>query len=389
MQGLRIWLLGLIPLVGLGMLVFGISQGIVPFTHLRIVGMGLVTGALLLGSGIAANLRRESLRSVVFWLVMTLMLLQAAGGIWFFACPSGAGAAAVRANPARMGELLVGYVDHFGAAEPVDGLVTDLVETAPFPQIVAFHLAHPGVSEASEVPDRFVTRLSHEHHAVILAQLDGAFAAFGNDDGQLAPLAAVLDQHSRDLDHAALAVNMPLLFDLAPPGSPYSRLGTQLGIVAAEDVEVEYDALRAGDRVLADLVIHARDHGNHTVLLDARGAPAGLTVLDENLRRLYLETLDGGGGGKVIRLRYRELRDGDIVDTAGGARHVDIVTTELMIRVELDGEVPYQRTFRGKSPPDAWTSRPDDVSLREHYRLAAVQQLNTELAEDFETARVQ
>ncbi len=388
MQGLRLWMLGLIPLVGLGMLAVGVSQGTVPFTHLRIVGIGLVTGALLLGTGIAANLRRDSLRSVVFWAVVALAVAEGAGGAWFLADPAGAGATLVRANRERMGELLVGYVGQFGEDEHVDGLVARLLEEAPFPQIIAYHQSDPAASTARGVPDAFVTRLSHEHTSVILEQLDGAFAAFGNQDGQLAPLAAVLDQHARDLDHAAMAVRLPLLYDLAPPGSPYGRLGTQIGAVAAEEVEVEYDALLAGDRALADLVIHARDHGNHVVLLDARGAPGGLEVLDEDLRHGYLRPEPGGGGGKVIRLRYRELRRGEIVETAAGPRPVDLVTAELMIRVELDGVVRYERTFEGASPEDAWKTRGGETSLREHYRQAAVAQINTALAEDFARARV-
>ncbi len=383
-------LLGLVPLVGVAMVGIGVAGGAVPFAHLTKVGLSLAFGAVLLLYCAVSMRGARGGRRAAAWLVASLALAEGAGAAVVLASPERVGAALVRSNAERMGDLLVGHLDAFGAGPDTAALVDGLLEEAPYQQIYALHLAHRDVSLAHEVPDRTVVRLAGDGPVAALRALDGAYRTFGNDGGLLAPVVASLDGRSLDLPEPLLADNLALLAELAPPAAGFSRLELRLAEVAAEQVEEQWDALLPGDRAIGQMVLDGREAGNHVVMLDARGAPAGLAVLTEAFHARYLRLEErGAGGGKIVRLRYRELRTGDIVETDRGPRPTDMVSAELMIRMQSGGEVIFDRSYRGTSPRDAWREASGDVSLRESYRLAAVSALNEELAADFAAVRVE
>ncbi len=389
MKNYTIALLGLLPLMAVVMLLLGVSQGAVPFGHVSAVGWTLALGGALLLVGGVSTLFKGGAKSVFPYLMLVAAVIEGGYALWILPNPAGASAALVRMNPARMGELLDSYLEHYGVNGEVDGLYDQLVETAPYPQIVALHLLRPEDSWARQVPSRTIDRLSDETPGIILDQLDGAYQAFGHADGLLDPLAIVLEDHAKTLDRGQLDQVMPLMVDLAPPGGGYYGLEVLLSEIAAEEMAAQYDDLPAGDRAIADLVLAGRDQGNHILFLDARGTPEGLSALDRKLGQAYLlAEPKGAGGGKILRLRYRELRAGEIVTTTDGARPIDLVVAELTVRIELDGQIIYDQSFRGESPKDAWQNAPEGVSLREAYRLAAVTALNEELDQDFPGAKV-
>ncbi len=382
----KIWWLGFVPLMAVAMLLVGARIGAVPFNHIPGVGYTLGGGALLLL--LACVVQADARRWWALGLLAPLAVAQGAGAWWAIGSPEAVGCALVRSHPARMGELLIGFVDIYGPDEGVLALADSFVEQAPHEQIYAFHSAHPGTSVSMGIPDATVSRLSGEGPATILAQLTPAAETFGTADGLLAPLAAVLDMRSTELDHGALALALPTLYEIAPPGGSFSRLAGKLLTVAAEEAEAAHVDARHGDRGFGELVLSAAAAGSPKVSMDIVGAPASQGLFDDMLRRHYLMGDEATGGPRVVHVRYRELRAGDIVQTDGGPRPVDLVSAELRIRLELDGEVIYDRTFRGDSPPDTWRSVSLDGSLRSAYRQAAVDALNTDLAEHFEHLRV-
>ncbi len=374
-------LLGLVPLMAVGMLLLGARIGAVPFGHVVSVAWSLAFGAVLLSLAATARLRERGPRQVVAYLFLALCLAEGLTGIWVFLGPEDAASVLVRANHLRMGELLGGYLDEFGDDARAGELAQEMVEEAPYPQIFSFHMEHREFSAATGVPDSCVARMSREEPAVILRHLDGALQAFGNPDGQLAPLAATLDMHSDQLVASDLEPHLEDLTEIARPGGPFARLSSVLLEVSASRIEAEYSAMLDGDRALADLVLAARDDGLPFVHLDARGAPAALHVMDHLFPRLYLQLDDTAD--KTVQLRYREHRAGEIVKTNQGHKPVDVVRAELDIRVIVAGESRYQHTFRGESPIDAWTMLEEGTSLRDGYRAVAVDALNRDLATQF------
>lgn len=382
----KIWWLGFVPLMAVAMLLVGARIGAVPFNHIPGVGYTLGGGALLLL--LACVVQVDARRWWALGILAPLALAQAAGAWWAVGSSEQVGCALIRSNPERMGELMTGYVDVFGPGEEVSALAMDLVERSPYTQIYAFHSAHPGASLEMGIPDATVTRLAGEGPETILAQLGPASETFGFADGLLAPLAAVLDMRATELDHGALALALPTLYEIAPPGCGFSRLAGELQAVAAEEAEAAHvDALH-GDRGFGELVLSAAGAGNPVISMDVRGAPAAQGLFDDMLRRHYLVGDEATGGPRVVHVRHREVRAGEIVQTDRGPRPVDLVSAELRIRFELDGEVLYDRTFRGDSPPDTWKTVPLDGSLRSAYRKAAIDVLNEGLAEHFEHLRV-
>jgi hypothetical protein len=382
----RIWWLGFVPAVAVTMLLVGARIGAVPFNHIPGVGWTLLFGALLLLLGCVGQLADR--RWWALALLAPLALAEGAGAWWLVTGPERVGAALVGLGGDRMGELLIGYVDIYGVGPEVDPLAERLADEVPLPQVLAFHSAHPRESGRLGIPDACVARLSREGPASILEHLTAAHDTFGNPDGLLAPLAAALDMKSEELDHGALALNMGVLYDIAPPNGPFPRLAGQLCRVAASEAEAAHGDALHGDRGFGELVLAAAEAGSPTASLDSRGAPAVQGLFDDMLRRHYLVTLPGTGGPRVIHLRYRELRAGEIVQTGDGPRPVDIVSAELRIRFELAGEVIYDRSFRGDSPLDTWRSQPPDESLRGAYRQAAVDALNQQLTGHFAHLRV-
>ncbi len=382
----RIWWLGFVPLMAVAMLVVGARIGAVPFNHIPGVGYTLAGGSLLLL--LASVIQLGERRWWALALVAPLMLAQVAGAWWTLSAPEQVGASLVRCNRAQMGELLTAFVDVYGAGEETEALVIQLVETAPYEQIFLFHDNHPGDSVRMGLPDAVVTRLAGEGTGAILEQLGPAAEAFGLAEGMLAPLAAILDMRASELDHDLLAANLGTLYDIAPPGGSFSRLAGQLIAVAAEQAEAAHGDARHGDRGFGELVLAAAAAGSPTVTMDLRGAPAAQDLFGDMLRQHYLVANEGTGGPRVVHVRYRELRVGEIVQTDKGPRPVDLVSAELRIRIELEGEVIYDHTFRGDSPLDTWRSVSLDGPLRSAYRQAAVDALNQDLTEHFEHLRV-
>lgn len=389
MKSYTILLLGLVPSLALVMLLLGVSQGAVPFGHVHTVGWTLALGGALLLAGGVFTIFKDGVKTIFPFLLLVAVVVEGGMAIWILPDPAGASASLVQMNPSRMGELLDDYLEHFGDTRHTDELWDTLVETAPYPQIVSLHLLRPEDSWSRQVPSRTIARLSAEAPDVILAQLDGVYQAFGNTDGLLDPLVIDLEANAGTLDRGQLDRVLPMMLELAPPGGGFYGLEVLLCEVAADELEARYDELPPGDRAIADLVLAGREQGNHILFVDARGTPEGLSVLDGKLGQAYLRAEPkGAGGGKILRLRYRELRAGEIVTTTDGPRPVDLVVAELTIRIELDGAIIYNRNFRGESPKDAWQNANDDISLRESYRLAAVKALNEQINEDFPGAKV-
>ncbi len=386
MQLGRIWWLGFVPLVAVSMLLVGARIGAVPFNHIPGVGWTLLFGCLLLLLGCVGQLGDR--RWWALALLAPMALAEGAGAWWAITTPERVGATLVGLGGPRMGELLIGHVDVYGGGEAIEPLAERLTAEAPLPQVFAFHRAHPGESVRLGLPDACVARLSGEGPDAILAHLSEAHETFGSADGLLAPLVAALDMRAGELDRGALALNLAVLYELAPPDGPFSRLAGALIRVAAEEAEAAHGDALHGDRGFGELVLAAAEAGSPTVSLDMRGAPAAQGLLDGLLRRHYLVAMPATGGPRVIHVRYRELRAGEIVQTDRGPRPVDLVSAELRIRFELEGEVIYDRSFRGESPPDTWRGQPLDESLRSAYRQAAVDALNRELADHFADLRV-
>lgn len=378
--------LGLVPLMAVGMLLLGARIGAVPFGHVVSVGWALAFGAVLLSLAATALLREKGPRQVVAYLFLALCLAEGLTGVWVFLGPEDAASALVRANHLRMGELLGGYIDEFGDDARAGELAREMVEEAPYSQIFAFHLDHREFSAATGLPDSCVVRLSREEPAVILQNIEGALQAFGNPDGQLTPLAAALDMRADQLDALDLEPHLEDLTGIARPGGPFARLSGVLLEVSAGRVEAGYSSMLDGDRALADLVLAARDDGQPFVHLDARGAPAALHVMDHLFPRLYLQLEQNAD--KIVQLRYRELRAGEIIKTNQGHKSVDVVRAELDVRVIVGGEPRYQHTFRGESPIDAWTLLEEGTSLRDGYRSVAVDALNRDIGTQFTSVSV-
>jgi len=374
-------LVGLLPLLAVGMLALGAAMAAVPFEHVVSVGYCLAFGGTLLLVYSLMQLNRLGWKAVVPYLLLALGLAQGGGAFWIIREPQAAAAQLVSANPERMGELLAEYVHHFGEDQRAAALAGRLGDDAPYPQIFAFHLQHPAFSTEQGIPDRCVTRLSRETPDVVLSFLEGAVQSFGTLDGQLGPMAAALDIHADELQDAALAEHMADLYVLAPPTGPFTRLSAALTQAAASEAERLDPTLAEGDLAFARLALVARDDGDPRVRFDERGAPAGLHRMDHLFPRWYLTP--GDEGSKVVRVRYRELRSGEIVETNRGPKPVDIVRAEFSVQVEAGGAVQYDHTFRGESPIDAWKLIPDDIPLRAGYRDTAVDALSRDLATHF------
>jgi len=376
-----IGLLGLVPLMAVGMLLLGARMGAVPFGHVLSVGWALAFGAVLMSFAASLRLREKGAKQVVGYLLVLLAVAQSLTSIWVFLGPEAAACVLVRSNHLRMGELLGGYLEEFGPDAKSGELASEMVQEAPYAQIFAFHLENVEFSVNTNVVDGCVTRLSHEEPAVVLRNLDGALQSFGNADGQLAPMAAALDMRADQLDQEALVPHLENLTEIARPGGPFTRLSAVLLDASAHRLEVDYSSLLDGDRALADLVLAARDDGQPYVRLDSRGAPAGLRIMDPLFPRLYLQLDDGAD--KIVQLHYRELRAGEIVKTNQGHKSVDVVSAELDVRVTVAGEKKYEHTFRGESPIDSWTMLPEGASLRDGYRTVAVDALNRDIGTQF------
>ena len=382
-----IGLIGLVPLLAVGMLLLGTSMGTVPFEHVQNVGWSLGFGCALLLIAAVFGFRQGGAKVILPYLMIALSALQGAGAAWVVPTPDRAAAHLVTLEPDRMGELLAGYVTAFGDSMQARQLADHLADHAPYPQIFAFHMLHPDFSHNAGVVDRFVTRMSAEEPTVILEQLEGAVGAFGNEDRQLGPLAAVLDIHADELDHGVLDANAEHLYELAPPDSPFQQLSRVLIDVTAERADRLYLSLQQGDRAFADLARASAQDGDASVRLDESGAPAGLHVMDHLFPRWYLRLDDEAS--RQVRVHYRELRAGEIVRTDRGVKPVDIVKAEFSVRVTVAGEVTYEHTFRGESPIDSWKLVPDSVALRQGYRDVAVDALSRELATHFADVRVE
>lgn len=376
-----IGLLGLVPLMAVGMLLLGARMGAVPFGHVASVGWSLGFGAFLMGMAASLRFRERGPKQVLPYLMLVLCLAEGLTGTWVLMGPQDAAALLVRANHLRMGELLGGYLETFGADARSGELAQEMVAEAPYPQIFAFHLEHLEFSYNTGVVDGCVTRLSREDPATVLRHLDGALQAFGNEDGRLGPLAAALDMRADQLAGETLVRHLEDLTLIARPGGPFDRLSSALLDASAQRIEAEYSRMPDGDRALADLVLVARDDGSPFVRLDPRGAPAGQHVMDHLFPRLYLQLDDGAD--KVVKLRYRELRAGEIVKTNQGHKPVDVVRAEMDVTISVAGEIRYEHTFRGESPIDSWTLVPDGTSLRDGYRAVAVDALNRDITTQF------
>ena len=374
-------LVGLLPLLAVGMLALGTYMAAVPFEHVVSVGYCLAFGAALLLVYSLQQLSQRSWKAVVPYLLLVIGLAQGAAALWIIREPRAASAELVGAHPERMGELLAGYVHTFGDGARARELAERLGNEAPYPQIFAFHLAHPGFSADAGVPDLCVTRLSREGPDVVLTCLEGAVQAFGSIDGQLGPMAAALDMNADQLDIPTLAAQMPDLYELASPTGPFTQLSAALTQAAAAEAERLDPTLKEGDLAFAQLAVAAAADGDPRVHLDERGAPAGLHRMDHLLPRWYLAPSDAAN--KVVRVRYRELRAGEIVETNRGPKPVDIVRAEFSVQVEIAGEVRYDHTFRGESPLDAWKILPADTPLRSGYRDTAVDALSRDLSAHF------
>ena len=374
-------LVGLLPLLAVGILALGSYMAAVPFEHVVSVGYCLAFGGALLLVYSLLQLRQRGWKAVVPYLLLVVGLAQGAAAFWVIREPRDAAAELVAANPERMGELLAAYVDTFGEGDHAVALAEQLGDEAPYPQIFALHLAHPAFSANTGVPDRCVTRLSREGPDVVLSFIEGAVQAFGTLDGQLGPMAAALDIHADELEMASLAEHMPDLYALAPPTGPFTRLSAALTQAAAAEAERLEPTLKEGDLAFAALARAARDDGDPRVRFDERGAPAGLHRMDHLFHRWYLTPSDAAT--KVVRVRYRELRAGEIVTTNIGPKPVDIVRSEFSVQVEVAGETRYDHTFRGDSPLDAWKLLPEGAPLRAGYRDIAVQALTRDLSTQF------
>jgi hypothetical protein len=377
-----IWLIGLVPLLALGMLLLGASMGTVPFNNVLTVGWTLAFGSGLLLISAAIRIRENGLKDWAIYPLVLLGLAQGGLGLWTVRTPAAPAALLVTANPEQMGALASGYVDIFPHAPQIPALTEALVADAPYSQIFTFHLSHGSLSIAQGVPDACVTRLSSESPAMILDLLDDALDAFGDIDGQLAPLAAVLDMNAADIEPAALVAHVVPLYGLAPPDGPFLNLADAIIDAVAAHAEAS-TGLADGDRALAALIVAAREDRAPRVHLDVRGAPAGQHALDHLFPRWYLRAGPDVDSDKVVRARYRELRAGEIVQTSDGYRPVDIVDAELEIRVTHGEEVLYERAFTGASPIDSWKVADPSLTLRQAYRRIAVEALTNDIAPQF------
>ena len=376
-----IGLVGLVPLMAVGMLLLGARMGAVPFGQVVSVGWSLGFGAFLMGMAASLRFREGGAKQVLPYLMIVLCLAEGLTGTWVLLGPEDAAATLVRANHLRMGELRGGYIETFGDDARSGELAEEMVAEAPYPQIFAFHHENVAFSSNTGVVDGTVTRLSREEPAVVLKHLDGALRAFGNEDGQLGPLAAPLDMNADQLDGPVLMDHLEDLTIIARPGGPFERLSAALLEASSQRLVERFKEMPDGDRALADLVHAALEDGAPFVRIDSRGAPAGLHVMDHIPARLYLQVDDGAD--KVVKLRYRELRAGEIVKTNEGHKPVDVVKAGLDVTISVAGETRYEHTFRGESPIDSWTILPPGMPLRDGYRNVAVDALNRDIATQF------
>ncbi len=377
-----IWLIGLVPLLALAMLLLGASMGTVPFNNVLSVGWTLCFGAGLLLISAAMRIKEEGLKSWAIYPLAALGLTQGALGLWTVRTPEAPAAMLVTSTPEQMGVLMAGYVHVFPAATQLPGLAETLVADAPYDQIFTFHLSHGNLSIALGVPDGCVTRMASESADVVLDHLDATLGAFGDIEGQVAPLAAVLDMNAAAIEPAALVRHVEALYGLAPPGGAFPNLSNAILDAVAADVATRTD-LKDGDAAIAALIVAAGEDRQPFVHLDVRGAPAGQHALDHLFPRWYLRAGPDVQSDKVVRARYRELRAGEIVQTSDGYKPVDIVDAELEIRVTHGEEVVYERAFTGTSPLDSWKVADPSLTLRQSYRRVAVEALTRDIGSQF------